>query len=150
MDQRFLQYSQSVSRGRETYGYNIIKLTDTTTGKTYKTCGGGYDMLGTVLAEWMGDNIQRNLHEYLTFKSMQPGDYCTSGMTAEEKGWPYGCSIGKDSNMAWMDGAVGQSSVTKILEAIGCVVQSSGYTKGKKYIFTGFNITMPHPEWRPE
>lgn len=39
-----LALSWSVSRGRDTYGYNICRLDDTSTGERFKCMGGGYDM----------------------------------------------------------------------------------------------------------
>lgn len=44
----FLEFQTSVSRGADTYGYNIVRLVDTHyNGKAYKCMGGGYDMHGT-------------------------------------------------------------------------------------------------------
>lgn len=46
----FLSFKRTTSRGRDTYGYNIITLTDER-GVKYRCNGGGYDMLGTVTAD---------------------------------------------------------------------------------------------------
>lgn len=43
-----LDLTWSTSKARDTYGYNITRLDDSISGKRYKTCGGGYDMIGTV------------------------------------------------------------------------------------------------------
>lgn len=56
-----LALSWSVSRGRDTYGYNICRLDDTSTGDRFKCMGGGYDMQGTVFGEWLAANYQPEL-----------------------------------------------------------------------------------------
>lgn len=57
----FLQFKHSISRGQETYGYAISRLIDTNyLGKAYKAMGGGYDMHGTNLGNWLQNIIQSN------------------------------------------------------------------------------------------
>ena len=51
----------SISRAKDSYGYNRVTLTDTTTCKKYACVGGGYDMTGTVFGEWLQDNYQAEL-----------------------------------------------------------------------------------------
>lgn len=46
----FLSYKRGTSRGADTYGYTLVTLCDEN-GKRFRTCGGGYDMLGTVAGE---------------------------------------------------------------------------------------------------
>lgn len=58
---RYLTLSWSISRGRGTYGGNICRLDDTTTDKRYRCSGGGYDMTGTVLGDWLTDVYQSEL-----------------------------------------------------------------------------------------
>jgi hypothetical protein len=59
MNSTHLNISWSVSRGQDTYGYNICRLDDTRTGKRYHLNGGGYDMIGTVLGDWLEDQCSR-------------------------------------------------------------------------------------------
>lgn len=48
---KHLIITHTKSRARDTYGYNVITLWD---GKDhFKACGGGYDMIGTVLGDWL-------------------------------------------------------------------------------------------------
>jgi hypothetical protein len=56
-----LKLKWTISRGRDTYGYTLASLKDTKTGKFYRTCGGGYDMRGTVLGEWLNDVFKEEL-----------------------------------------------------------------------------------------
>lgn len=47
-----LEFRWTVSRGRDTYGYNICSLY--VDGKKFSSCnGGGYDMKGTSLGAWI-------------------------------------------------------------------------------------------------
>lgn len=55
MNATHLSLSWGTSRGRETYGYTICRLTDDSTGKVYRCMGGGYDMVGTVFGLWLED-----------------------------------------------------------------------------------------------
>lgn len=54
-----MQIKWTVSRGRETYGWNIC--TATIDGKKYRCSGGGYDMLGTVVGMYIKDQYQAEL-----------------------------------------------------------------------------------------
>lgn len=58
-----LALSWSVSRGRDTYGYNICRLDDTSTEERFKCMGGGYDMQGTVFGSWLEAGYQDRLVE---------------------------------------------------------------------------------------
>lgn len=59
----FLSLSWSVSRGRDTYGYNIARLDDRNTGERFRCMGGGYDMVGTVFGDWLEKTFQSELTE---------------------------------------------------------------------------------------
>jgi hypothetical protein len=54
VETKCLEIKWSVSKGRDTYGYNICTLWDG--DKPYRTNGGGYDMVGTVFAHWLKEN----------------------------------------------------------------------------------------------
>jgi hypothetical protein len=49
---KVLEFKWGVSKGRDTYGYNICSLY-VDGQKVASTCGGGYDMEGTVLGNWI-------------------------------------------------------------------------------------------------
>ena len=57
----FLALKHGISRGQDTFGYNLVTLADNDTGKRFRTCGGGYDMVGTVFGKWLQDNHQNKL-----------------------------------------------------------------------------------------
>lgn len=51
----------STSKGRDTYGYRICTISDEH-GKG-RACGGGYDLFGTALGEWMENAFTAELLE---------------------------------------------------------------------------------------
>ncbi len=60
MDKYILEYKWTVSRGRESYGYNICSLY--VDGKKVSSCnGGGYDMKGTALGNWIARKFEKEL-----------------------------------------------------------------------------------------
>lgn len=139
-ERTFLKYSRSTSKGRDTYGYTIIKLTDVKTGRTFRTCGGGYDMLGAVLATWMQNVLQDELMAYLRSKGVHDGEYISSGEQAYKTGKPYGSGIfapkGKREALAHHDGACGNTE--ELLRAMGYSVTAS---YGKRQNFLGYFVS---------
>ena len=116
---RYLTLSWSISRGRDTYGYNIRRLDDTATGKRYRCSGGGYDMTGTVLADWLADVYQSELQALAPRAGAwysKAGGYRTN---PDRLHGLYGLSINEDTGTASIDGACGIRSVEMIAAAIG-------------------------------
>lgn len=101
-----LSLKWTVSRGRDTYGYNIVTLTDQVAGKKYRTMGGNYDMQGTVFSNWMDDNY-RERYKTLADKVSSLG---VSSF--------YGLYVGSDGHM-YTDGACGLNCMLRIAKAIG-------------------------------
>lgn len=59
-----LTVTWTVSRGRDTYGYNIVTLRER--GDVVARCnGGGYDMRGTVFADWLEKRLSTWDHNEL-------------------------------------------------------------------------------------
>lgn len=114
-----LEIKHSVSKGRETYGYNIITLIDGE--EKYKTCGGGYDMVGTVFAYWLQQNHMKAIIDKLTpYERDNRGEY-------------YGFFVDKTfSNKYYLDGGCGIDSIMRIAKAIGleikCLYSKKGLT----------------------
>ena len=101
---RNLSLKWSTSRGRDTYGWNIVTLTDQATGKKYRTNGGNYDMQGVVFSMWMDDNYRER------YKSLDLNSF-------------YGLSEG-DGGYRYTDGACGLNCMERIAEAIGLEYQA--------------------------
>src|SRR5690606_32511458 len=80
----FLSFSRGVSRGVETQGYPIIRLTHSQTGQVFKCMGGGYDLHGTNLGHYITNTIRE---EPQALKALAEGVY--KEIQAGE-GLPYG------------------------------------------------------------
>ncbi|MFX0194847.1 MAG: hypothetical protein ACFFCW_01900 [Candidatus Hodarchaeota archaeon] len=136
-----LEFRRTMSRGRDTYGYNICSLW--IDGHKVASCnGGGYDMQGTCLGNWIANNFQKELNqlneEYygLTFHNptFDPSQVVIDGKTIEERERA-GLSLGleryqsfysassklptEQHNIALLNGACGFSSMERIANAIG-------------------------------
>jgi hypothetical protein len=62
----YAEFRWTVSKGRDTYGYNICSLY--INGEKVSSCqGGGYDMQGTCLGDWIEKQFQEEL------KSLEAG-----------------------------------------------------------------------------
>jgi hypothetical protein len=114
---KYLELKYTTSKGRETYGWNIVSLIDG--DKRFKTCGGGYDMIGTVLADW----LQANYYDKLL--PLNPLEYYGIFKTYDRKG-------------IRLDGACGLDCIQKIAKAIGVSVQT---VYKPKYGTKGFIVT---------
>jgi hypothetical protein len=49
------------SRGKYTFGFNIVGIIDENTGTRHRVIGGGYDMVGTVIGMWLNKNYSDRL-----------------------------------------------------------------------------------------
>lgn len=125
-----LNLSYGTSRGRETYGYTIVSLVDTDTGKRYRCMGGGYDMMGTVFGEWLEDVHQAAL------QAIGPQAYYI-GATVQDAGL-YGMRYRPDGTVT-LDGACGINSMERIAKAIGLSVRHLTTKRGHT---TGFVVEL--------
>ncbi len=104
---RTLDITWSVSRARDTYGYNVVTLRDG--DKKFKANGGGYDMQGTVFGQWLWYSYADKIKAMVTPHSHE-----------DDKGM-YGYF--KRGEWSGLDGACGLSSMVAIAKAIGLEVQ---------------------------
>jgi hypothetical protein len=125
----YLTIKWTISRARDTYGWNICTLTDTR-GRKARCGGGGYDMTGTVLGEW--------LHAWHQAELMQVRErahqvYVIGDRLHDTGGDLYGLTWHRPSaeSEGWVriDGAVGIESVRKIARAAGIEVRPN-YKQG--------------------
>ena len=105
-----LALSWSISRGRNTYGYNICRLDSYDSGKRYRCMGGGYDMTGTVVAEWLVAEHQDKL------QAIHASNF-------------YGARIQSNGGV-YVDGACGIECVIRIAEACGIELQRLANRRG--------------------
>ncbi len=148
VDAFYLSLSWAVSKGRDTYGYNICRLDAPGyhtpdvyhQAERFKTMGGGYDMVGTVIGDWLQSHYQdrlKALHERAMaevrnkeYKSRSTED-TLYGMVA------YYAEAGHLIKID-LDGACGDSSMETIAKAIGV---HWSYTSSRKGHRTGLMVT---------
>ncbi len=115
-----LSFKWTVSRGRYSYGYNICSLY--VDGKKVASCnGGGYDMKGTVLANW----VESVFYEEL--KKLKPADFY--GLSIYNKNYKRLKQFRPGARLV-LDGACGFPSIERILQAIGFYIR---YKDGTHY-----------------
>lgn len=129
MNIKHLTLTSSISRAQDSYGYNRLTLTDTTTGKKYACVGGGYDMTGTVFAEWMQDNYQSELLA-IADKAYYVYDSKTLSHNPLHQTY-YGMTKHIHKNFVSLDGACGLECMLIIAQAIGLDVQRQVNSKGQ-------------------
>lgn len=132
-----LAISWAVSRGRDTYGYNICRLDDVRTGQRFRTCGGGYDMVGTVLGDWLED-VKHS--ELMTLIGNNPELAYYDSIDSKRLETPtrpnalYGVyAYYKDGKLVEVkvDGGCGVNSVQRVIEVLGYTFESV-YNKRKQ------------------
>jgi len=116
--------SWSTSHGRDTYGYNICRADSRQSGTRYRTCGGGYDMIGTVIGKYFAAEHQQELRDLCAKQEMRP-----YGSTTSKHCDLYGMFQRADGSV-YLDGACGIESMIRIIEACGYEVQREGNKKG--------------------
>lgn len=114
---RFVTLKVGTSKAADTWGYTRVVASDTRTGQKFVTTGGGYDMTGTVLAEWAMAHVQDRLDK-LTPESQSVGPYPHKLYGIHCAGHPVGAA-GKPREHAYLDGGCGHSSVIEVLAACG-------------------------------
>lgn len=128
MTTKQLHFKWTISRGRDTYGYNICTLL--VDGEKVGRCnGGGYDMQGTSFAQWLQEHYQHELKaKFATeINSITDKDYADySGYCYKEIKGFYGAKIsgkeGKELTIS-LDGGCGMDSIKRIAEAIGITLK---------------------------
>jgi len=133
-----LHFKWTISKGRETYGYNICSLLVNGT-KVAQCMGGGYDMQGTVFANWLEKEFAPELMrlfapDFAELKAgkaetrqytLQSGDvvFCTTPKNY------YGATIRTNSRTGQddlcLDGAAGLNAIERIANAIGLTMAYS-------------------------
>ena len=126
-----LVLSWSVSKGRDTYGYNICRLDDRNNGQRYRTIGGGYDMIGTVFGDWLETCYQEEL---MQIKDQSDRFYNDRHYLNDnsEKNTFYGMTYNQVKNYVHLDGACGIESMIRIAEALGLEVERDYIKNGKR------------------
>jgi hypothetical protein len=138
MDFIHLKLSWTTSRGADTYGWNICRLDDNRTGKRYKTMGGGYDMIGKVLGDWLQDNYQEQLKRLIPASIWDVDAKQFYDVRTSES--YYGLSHNNSSGSvlrASLDGACGRECMIRIAKAVGLEVD---YELNRRHHIAGFYV----------
>lgn len=147
-----LTFKWTVSRGRDTYGYNICSLW--VDGNKVSSCnGGGYDMKGTAFGNWVEEAWQDELqakggmYADTFYEADMKGEFIgrfdkpeahgpTGWIQAPESDRFYGMSAYCAFNgTGWkivkvhLDGACGFESIRKIVQHLGLDIQYVAETK---------------------
>ena len=128
---RTLTISTGTSKGRDTYGYAIVRLRDSETGKLYRCMGGGYDMVGTVLAAWLTDTHQDALRPLAGQAFYTYGDGIPYTRAEDERTALYGMAHNVTTDRVSIDGACGVESVRRIAKAAGVKLTSLPSKRGE-------------------
>ena len=126
----YLSLTWSISRGRETYGYNIARLDSSATGARYRTCGGGYDMVGTVIGQWLESDYQDRLQALAVAlrEDLVDCGYSVKGYLGHPTKL-YGLTV-KPNGTVSLDGACGINAMIDVAEALGIELVWTGNRKG--------------------
>ena len=130
-----LDLSWAISKGRDTYGLNIARLDDSISGKRYRTCGTGYDMIGTILADWFEDQYQNDLIKLVQSNSDKLEVYSMTCPGWQKVEGLYGMVYHPGENRVSLDGGCGVESITRIIEACGFEVERASNKKGHTVAF---------------
>jgi len=141
-----LKFKWTTSKARDSYGYNICTLFVNNERRT-RCNGGGYDMQGTCLGNWIARQFEKKLLEFkkdfygLTFHNpnWKPSEEI---IEREEQGKSLGLERYQDfykqasklptkkHTIPQIDGACGFGSVTNILNHIGHNIRLIDYDCG--------------------
>ena len=128
-----LTFNWTTSRARDSYGYNICTLRDFKRDKIASTCGGGYDMKGTVLGDMINKYFTHELKKLVANSGSLDtpsgyyglSHYNTKAKTSKRRFLKRASSNTK----TYVDGGCGFDSMRRILEKIGFKMQFVKETK---------------------
>ena len=117
----------TVSRGRETYGYNIISLY--LNGVKESSCmHGGYDMAGTCLGMYMKDTYADDLQK-VNCKDLYGFQHINTKTHRPQR-------RGSKNSYVSLDGGCGWNCMTEVLGRLGWGLRYSGEAKNRTMYYT--------------
>ena len=122
-----IRFHYGTSKARDSYGYNIVTLYRGLRRET--SCnGGGYDMKGTCLGQFMGKHVADYFPGILKLKSTEYYglDFYDSIKRKYRKHYRPEYSL-------CLDGGCGLSSMEKILNALGLCLKFRGETRNDAF-----------------
>ena len=129
----FLEFSRGTSRGNDTYGYPILRLTDTQTGNVYKCVGAGWNTFGDNVGSYLMTTL---VNSPAALQALATGLY---NYLQEGEGVPYGLNLREAQSLKdnegkfiarkvrkailekkfYLDGGCGESCMFRISQMIG-------------------------------
>lgn len=142
MSARILRLTYGTSRARDTEGWQLVTLTDGTTGKRYRAMGGGYDLAGTVFSDW----LEAAHADALARIAPDRADCVRTDKRTLTYSRPDGATGRPMSGLTWcpdtgrasLDGGCGLESMIAIAEAVGLEVKRLASPRGR---LLGFVVT---------
>jgi hypothetical protein len=132
----YLAVKWTVSRGQDTYGYNICTVRPQS-GKAYRCSGGGYDMLGTCVGDWLEDVYQERLVA-IRDRAYDASTRDSGRVQSLSPDRLYGMTWNWEKETVTLDGGCGIESILKIADAIGLHLMRTHDRKGHT---DGFLVT---------
>ena len=123
-----LSVKWSISKAQDTYGYNICTVINDDNGERFKCLGGGYDMLGTSLANFIEKEYQNQLYQNAD-KAYSLWGYPENIQDSAKQGF-YGMSAHYQNGLVThvtLDGACGINAIERIIKEV------LGLTLERKY-----------------
>lgn len=148
-----LSFRWTTSRAADSYGYNICSLMQDGR-KVATTCGGGYDMQGTVVGQWLNANFNEQLRALAADRialaeAAGSARYYDGGNNAkiEANGrtlYLYGLTVWKAEGEKQpvevrCDGGTGLSSMQSVLSALG--LKMTSVTRDRRGNTTAYLVT---------
>ena len=120
----------SISKAQDTYGYNICSVINDDTGERFKCLGGGYDMLGTSLANFIEKEYQDQLFwnadkAYTVYRKTGLSD------SNNNQGY-YGMTHNVEQETVSLDGACGINSIERIIKDVLGLTLERKYSRDRK------------------
>jgi hypothetical protein len=104
MFEEFVHIRWGISKAADTYGYNRVTLNPERSPGKFSQCGGGYDMVGAALGEYLTKVFGGRLDALAD--QVRKGAPRLYGMTVTDSGW-------------YLDGACGEDCMVRIAKEIG-------------------------------
>ena len=120
----------TISKAQNTYGYNICTVINDDNGERFKCLGGGYDMLGTSLANFIEKEYQNQLYQNAD-KAYSLRGYPENIQDRAKQGF-YGMTAHYQNGLVThvtLDGGCGINSIERIIKEV------LGLTLERKYSY---------------
>lgn len=131
-----LSVKWSVSKAQNTYGYNICTVINDDNGERFKCLGGGYDMLGTSLANFIRKEYQTELMQSAEKAYSHYNNACEVEKVRNDKDGYYGMTAIYEKDLGLskvtLDGGCGINSIERIINDVLGLTLERVYSRDRK------------------